>query len=104
MAGSAAARKHGTASKNVTARENAMKFSLYSEMQYWGGKTWAQMYEEVMEQVVNADRLGYDAYAIIEHFFFPKFSISPDPLTFFAAVAPRTQRINFRTLVHALSY
>ena len=81
-----------------------MKFSLYSEMQYWGGKSWAQMYDEVMEQVVNADRLGYDAYGIIEHFCFPKFSISPDPLAFFAACAQRTQRITFRTLVHVLPY
>jgi alkanesulfonate monooxygenase SsuD/methylene tetrahydromethanopterin reductase-like flavin-dependent oxidoreductase (luciferase family) len=104
MAGSATARKYGTASKNATARENAMKFSLYSEMQYWGGKSWAQMYEEVMEQVVNADRLGYDAYAIIEHFFFPKFSISPDPMAFFVACAQRTKRITFRTLVHVLPY
>ena len=26
-----------------------MKFSLYSEMQYWGGKSWAQLYDEVLE-------------------------------------------------------
>ena len=51
-----------------------MKFSVYSEMQSWPGKPWRQLYSEVMEQVVNADRLGYEAYAIIEHFFFPKFS------------------------------
>src|SRR5256712_12092777 len=81
-----------------------MKFSLYSEMQHWGGKSWADQYGETMEQVVNADRLGYDAYAIIEHFFFEKFSISPDPLAFFAACAQRTKQIVFRTLVPALPY
>lgn len=81
-----------------------MKFSLHSETQYWGGKTWSQMYDEVLEQVVNADRLGYDAYAIVEHFFFPKFSISPDPVAFFTACAQRTKRITFRTLVHILPY
>ena len=81
-----------------------MRFSIYSEMQYWGGKSWAQMYQEVMEQVVNADRLGYDSYALVEHFFFPKFSISPDPMAFFAACAQRTNQIKFRTLLHALPY
>src|SRR2546421_9626627 len=81
-----------------------MKFSIYSEMQSWPGKPVEQLYGETMEQVVNADRLGYDAYAIIEHFFFDKFSISADPLQLFAAAAQRTSRINFRTLVHVLPY
>ena len=53
-----------------------MKFSVYSEIQNWGGKDPARQYDEVLEQMVHADRLGYDAYAIIEHNFFPQFSIS----------------------------
>ncbi len=81
-----------------------MKFSIYSEIQSWPGKPWKTMYRETMEQVVNADRLGYDAYSIIEHFFFPKFSISSNPLAFFAACAQRTERIAFRTLLHSLPF
>jgi len=81
-----------------------MKFSIYSEMQSWPGKPHRRLYWEVMEQIQNADRLGYEAYAIIEHFFFPKFSASPDPLSFFCAAAQRTKRIKFRTLVHVLPY
>src|SRR3990170_3904254 len=81
-----------------------MRFSIYSEMQSWPGKPYEQLYAEVMEQVVNADRLGYDAYAIVEHFFFPKFSASPDPIAFFAAAAQKTKSIHFRTLVHVLPY
>ncbi len=81
-----------------------MKFSIYSEMQSWPGKPVEQLYAETMEQIVNADRLGYDAYAIVEHFFFPKFSASPDPMSFFTAAAQRTKTINFRTLVHVLPY
>ena len=56
-----------------------MRFSLYSEIQQHPGKTPQQLYAEVLEQVVNADRLGYDVYSVIEHFFFPKFSISANP-------------------------
>lgn len=81
-----------------------MRFSIYSEMQYWGGKPREQLYEEVLEQIVNADRLGFDAYALIEHFFFDRFSISADPLQVFAAAAQRTRRIKFRTLLHVLPY
>jgi alkanesulfonate monooxygenase SsuD/methylene tetrahydromethanopterin reductase-like flavin-dependent oxidoreductase (luciferase family) len=81
-----------------------VKFSIYSEIQWWPGKEPAQVYAEVLEQIENADRLGYDAYAVIEHFFFPKFSASPDPISLFTAAAQRTSRINFRTLVHVLPY
>ena len=81
-----------------------MRFSVYSEMQLWPGKSPERLYQEVEEQIVHADRLGYDCYAIVEHFFFPKFSISPDPLALFAQVAPRTQRIHFRTMLHVLPF
>jgi alkanesulfonate monooxygenase SsuD/methylene tetrahydromethanopterin reductase-like flavin-dependent oxidoreductase (luciferase family) len=81
-----------------------VRFSIYSEMQHWPPKTWEQTYWETMEQIVNADRLGYYAYSIIEHFFFEQFSISPDPLAFFSAASQRTRQITFRTLVHVLPY
>ena len=81
-----------------------MKFSIYSELQSWPPKHPQRLYAEALEQVVNADRLGYDAFAIIEHFFFPKFGASPNPFAFFATAAERTKRITFRTLVHVLPY
>ncbi|HZG34489.1 MAG TPA: LLM class flavin-dependent oxidoreductase [Gaiellaceae bacterium] len=81
-----------------------MQFSLYSELQLHPGKQPEQLYAEVLEQMVNADRLGYDAYAVIEHFFFPKFSVSANPTALFAAAAQRTRQIRFRTMLHALPY
>ena len=42
-----------------------MKFSLYSEIQSWPGKSAEQLYGEVLEQIQNADRLGYDAYEAV---------------------------------------
>ena len=81
-----------------------MRFSLYTEMQLHAGKSPEQLYAEVLEQIVNADRLGYDCYAAIEHFFFPKFSISANPTALFAAAAQRTRHIRFRTMLHALPY
>jgi flavin-dependent trigonelline monooxygenase, oxygenase component len=81
-----------------------MRFSVYSEMQHWPGRSPERLYAEVAEQIVHADRLGYSSYAIVEHFFFEKFSISPDPLAFFCSVAPRTRQIKFRTMLHVLPY
>src|SRR5215831_17004166 len=81
-----------------------MNFSIYSEIQHWPGKTPKRLYEEVVEQVVHADRLGYDCYTIIEHPFFPRFSISTNPFAFFAVCAERTRRIHLRTLGHVLPY
>ena len=81
-----------------------MRFSIYSEIQYWGDKTPKRAYDEVIEQVVHADRLGYDAYGVIEHFFFPKFSISANPFALWGQCAARTRNIKFRTLGHVLPY
>ena len=72
-----------------------MKFSVYSEIQNWGGKDPARQYDEVLEQIVHADRLGYDAYAIIEHNFFPQFSISSNPFVLFGRAFERTKQITF---------
>ena len=80
-----------------------MRFSIYSEIQQHGQAP-EQLYAEVLEQIVNADRLGFDTYALIEHFFFPKFSISANPTAMFAAAAQRTRAITFRTMLHALPY
>jgi alkanesulfonate monooxygenase SsuD/methylene tetrahydromethanopterin reductase-like flavin-dependent oxidoreductase (luciferase family) len=81
-----------------------MRFSLYSELQLHEGKSAEQLYGEVLEQIENADRLGYYAYAAIEHFFFPKFSVSTNPTAMFAAAAQRTKAIRFRTMLHVLPY
>jgi len=81
-----------------------MRFSIYSEIQYWGGKSPKRAYDEVIEQVVHADRLGYDAYGVIEHFFFPQFSISANPFALWGQCAARTRNMKFRTLGHVLPY
>jgi alkanesulfonate monooxygenase SsuD/methylene tetrahydromethanopterin reductase-like flavin-dependent oxidoreductase (luciferase family) len=81
-----------------------MRFSVYSEIQYHGGKPYRQLYDEVLEQIEHADRVGFDVYAIIEHWFFPRFSISANPWALFGMAAERTKRIAFRTLGHPLPY
>jgi alkanesulfonate monooxygenase SsuD/methylene tetrahydromethanopterin reductase-like flavin-dependent oxidoreductase (luciferase family) len=79
-----------------------MRFGLYSELQCHPWQTFGQVYQEVLEQIVNADRIGFDCYSIIEHSFFERFGISAAPLAFFGNAAARTRRIRFRTLLHIL--
>src|SRR5262245_18656096 len=89
-------------SRESTTRSE-MHFGVYTELQCDPShESHEQVYAEAMEQIANADRLGYDYYAAIEHPFFERFGISPNPMAFFAAVAQRTSRIRFRTLIHIL--
>ena len=81
-----------------------MLFGIYSEIQHHGNKPMSRQYEEVIKQIIHADRLQYDCYTIIEHFFFPQFSISANPWALFAKASTTAKRINFRTLGHPLPY
>jgi hypothetical protein len=56
-----------------------MRFSVYSEMQHWPGKSAGRLYAEVAEQIVHADRMGYSAYAIVEHPFFAMEQLAATP-------------------------
>ena len=82
-----------------------MRFSLYTEMQLHEGKTPEQLYGEVLEQIENADRLGYDCYAVDRALLLPEVLRSRrNPTALFAAAAQRTRQIRFRTMLHALPY
>ena len=77
---------------------------LHASSRAGPGKPYDRLYGEVLEQIENADRLGYEAYAAIEHLFFPKFSASANVFGLFGMAAARTRRINFRTMLHILPY
>ena len=81
-----------------------MRFSLYSEIQLHPGKSPEQLYAEVLEQMVTRTGSATTCYAVIEHYFFPKFSISANPTALFAAAAQPHEAISFRTMLHALPY
>jgi len=81
-----------------------VRFSIYSELQSWPGKSYDTLYGEVLEQIENADRLGYDAYLAVEHAFFPKFSASANVFGLFGIAAARTRDIKLRAMLHILPY
>ncbi len=79
-----------------------MRFGIYAEMQCPPGKSHYDLTWEIFRQIEHADAVGFDVYSIIDHHFFPRFSISSNPLAMFAAAAQRTSRIRFRTALHTL--
>ena len=73
-----------------------MRFGIFYEMQLprpWGPDDERRLFHEALDQVVLADRLGYDNAWEVEHHFLDEYSHSSAPEVFLAAAAARTGRI-----------
>ena len=73
-----------------------MRFGIFYEMQLprpWGPDDERRLFHEALDQVVLADRLGYDNAWEVEHHFLDEYSHSSAPEVFLAAAAARTSRI-----------
>src|SRR6266571_2499533 len=73
-----------------------MKFGIFYELQLprpWlpGGEL--ALYQNALDQVELADRLGYDYAWEVEHHFLEEYSHSPAPEVFLGAASQRTKRI-----------
>src|SRR5882757_10379124 len=80
-----------------------MKFGVFYELQLpkpWLPGDEARLFHEALDQVVLADRLGYDHAWEVEHHFLDEYSHSSAPEVFLAAAAARTKRIH---LGHGIS-
>ena len=79
-----------------------MKFSLQLSAYYpdhsLGGK---QLYQNMLDQAVLADRLGYDAVSITEHHLI-NILLMPAPLQFAVKIATMTQQVKILTSVVVL--
>jgi alkanesulfonate monooxygenase SsuD/methylene tetrahydromethanopterin reductase-like flavin-dependent oxidoreductase (luciferase family) len=73
-----------------------MKFGVFYELQLprpWRSGDEARLFHEALDQVVLADRLGYDYAWQVEHHFLDEYSHSSAPEVFLAAAAARTKTI-----------
>ncbi|MGA2127142.1 MAG: LLM class flavin-dependent oxidoreductase, partial [Xanthobacteraceae bacterium] len=73
-----------------------MKFGVFYELQLpkpWNPGDEARMFHDALEQIVLADRLGYDHAWEVEHHFLDEYSHSSAPEVLLAAAAARTTRI-----------
>src|SRR5436190_5820916 len=73
-----------------------MKFGLFYEHQLpqpWAEDAELRLYQQALEQVELADRLGIDYVWEVEHHFLEEYSHSSAPEVFLAACSQRTKRI-----------
>src|SRR5271167_1237276 len=73
-----------------------MKFGLFYEHQLpqpWAEDSELRLYQQALDQVELADRLGIDYVWEVEHHFLEEYSHSSAPEVFLAACSQRTKRI-----------
>jgi len=85
-----------------------MRFSLFSVLDYYadGSRTLSTLYEHLLDQMMEAERLGFDAYWIGEHhgYITPHHTlVCPNPALVLTAAAKLTQRIGLNTAIANLS-
>jgi alkanesulfonate monooxygenase SsuD/methylene tetrahydromethanopterin reductase-like flavin-dependent oxidoreductase (luciferase family) len=73
-----------------------VRFGVFYELQLprpWSPDDEHRLFKEALDQVVLADRLGFDHAWEVEHHFLDEYSHSSAPEVFLAAAAARTERI-----------
>jgi flavin-dependent trigonelline monooxygenase, oxygenase component len=81
-----------------------MDFYLFLPGQWWDReKPVGELYEELLEQAVLAERLGYDGIWLAEQNLV-SFLAAPDPLQLAAMIAQRTERIRIGVAVFVLPF
>ncbi len=73
-----------------------MRFGVFYELQLprpWGDGDEHQLFKDALEQIVLADRLGFDFAWEVEHHFLDEYSHSSAPEVFLAAAASLTESI-----------
>ncbi|HEY1589467.1 MAG TPA: LLM class flavin-dependent oxidoreductase, partial [Rhodanobacter sp.] len=73
-----------------------MKFGIFYELQLprpWEPDDERKLYQNALDQVELADKLGYDYAWEVEHHFLEEYSHSPSPEVFLGAASQRTKNI-----------
>ncbi|MGK0172556.1 MAG: alkanesulfonate monooxygenase SsuD [Gammaproteobacteria bacterium] len=73
-----------------------MKFGIFYELQLprpWGVDSERKLFNDALDQLELADKLGYDHAWEVEHHFLEEYSHSPAPEVFLGAASQRTKNI-----------
>ncbi len=79
-----------------------LEFSMFHEFPSLPGRTESEAFDEAMEQVDAAERLGLDVMWLAELHFEPRRSLLSAPLSIASAIAARTRRIKIGIAVQVL--
>jgi alkanesulfonate monooxygenase SsuD/methylene tetrahydromethanopterin reductase-like flavin-dependent oxidoreductase (luciferase family) len=85
-----------------------MRFSLFSVLDYYedGSRSLSMLYTQLLDQIVEAEHLGFEAFWIGEHhgYLTPHLALAcPNPALVLAAAAQRTRSIGLNTAIANLS-
>ena len=79
-----------------------MEFGMFHEFPSFPGRSESEAFDEAMEQVEAAERLGLDVMWLAELHFEPRRSVLSAPLSIASAIAARTRRIKIGIAVQVL--
>lgn len=79
-----------------------MKFDIFYQLPAAPWQSASQRYRELIDESVEADRLGYDTVWLAEIHFMPRFCVMPVPMMLLAAIAERTTKIRLGQAVNLL--
>jgi alkanesulfonate monooxygenase SsuD/methylene tetrahydromethanopterin reductase-like flavin-dependent oxidoreductase (luciferase family) len=79
-----------------------MEFGMFHEFPSLSGRSETEAFDEAMEQVEAAERLGLDVMWLAELHFEPRRSLLSAPLSIASAIAARTRRIKIGIAVQVL--
>lgn len=82
-----------------------MRFSVFSVNDHYPSmdRSVPQLYDQVMDQCVYAETLGYDTFFCAEHHFH-EYGVVPDPAVMLSALAQRTDKIRLGTAISILTF
>lgn len=83
-----------------------MKFGIFYELQLprpWGPDDEWRLYNDALDQLELADKLGYDYAWEVEHHFLEEYSHSSAPSVFFGAASQRTKNIRLGHGIYQLT-
>src|SRR5688572_22096912 len=82
-----------------------MRYSIFSVQDHYPSmdRTIDTLYEQVIDQCVLADELGYDSFFVAEHHFHEYGSV-PNPAVMLSALAQRTERIKLGPAISILTF
>ncbi len=80
----------------------SLEFGLFFQLPQADGQDVPTRYRDTIAQIVEADRIGWDAAWLAEMHFVREFSVLPSPMVAMAAAAAQTERIRLGTGVALL--
>jgi len=79
-----------------------MKFDIFYQLPAARTQKVQTRYRELIDESVEADRLGFDTVWLAEVHFAPRFSVMPTPLLLLAAIAEKTTRLRLGMAVNLM--